>query len=510
MASRTVGVRVGNITKTTATAVLCSLTNTTTTFLVNGVTTTINSGDWTAIGTDAGSPTEAGFYKTISISSLTAFTEYSWTVTQGAWSNSGSFRTAANATDDFTLFFASCFNRGSSGVEQPGFLSYIRDYQQNGALPVQAILWLDDLYYVDTLQVSGGGKVSADSPDNILREYEYALAWFAWMGMMDSDQTYPVPTLNDTLENSAFMPQWGDHEFTNDIKPGDAWVSATPYHATNPAVTGYDGVGLTAYQKLIQPLQGTGVSIKSLDTQSNHWAADFGIVRYIAADGITRATGTPLTTGLGNNQIDDILAAMNISTPVFKLLGMYNELRTIGTGTYAVNKTNEILPTSEYQRMFTTTGGTSISTNKYTCGAHGVSIVLKGDNHSGAWSYLQAPASGGQAPETIFVCNSNNARGAISTRVTTEVTSDSPVVDDNAKIYWSNNQIGRCAGIQIDVYGSTGKINVKFIWKDGVSNTPPYTWTTAVSRWFCAQRGNEGVDTEAEAEPVKVSIITPN
>lgn len=535
---RLVGCRVGDITKTTAKMVVCSLTNAASTYSCsNGQSGSIT---WLPIGQE-GAPggSQAGFYAHIALTGLTAFTAYTWTVGQASWSNSGSFRSAANATDDFTLFWYGCvLNLGTT--DQPGFYDYIRTYQQSGALPVQALIMHDDITYMNY-----GGS-----------EYGAANNWFKWFAI---EATAPGNwgTAQSALENSAFMPQWGDHEFANDVRPAQVGFAVpNGYHKTAPvtseyttSTSGYDGCNLVVYNLLVAPLQGTAVSIKSRDLLANHWAADFGCVRYIPMDSVTRdaswpnwanthvysvndkvtsagktwvcstghtgstvnrpnegtgswqtywTEGTPVDR-FGTRQIDDVLDCANVRSPVFKIISITPELRWTTNPAYC-NKESETLPASEVERLCFSNSGSpaSICANPLTAGGAGSAFITHGDNHSANWAHHGKAATGSAVAEDLFVCGSSPGKGTwfggpsdpaqVGTRVDGILV---PISMGTAST--------RSEGLQIDVYGSRGTIRVRRMYATSSTAAPGgYTWTVLGERWFSAYNSGLGAATEAE------------
>ena len=313
---------------------------------------TIAAGSLVALGTDDPAPTKsrACYVGTATIVGAMFPADNTWTVTQGAESTSGAFKTEPAVTDDFTIVYQSCDNNvhfSNGGNSKPwtmkGNWGDVRAYAENPANPpIAGIFFVDDLGYVDGIKVNdtaGTGHGSQPTPGASTAqanpsEYNYTIAYMTCLGMMEDVLSWPeglmpADTASDTLgdwynwsptgskddsylrnmwgreadrvwcyKNLNIFPQFGDHEFrqdegiqTYDQDDGNAQTS-TRYAAGKPIWDSVYGV-----------LQGT-----SACTLNNSWYADIGGVRLIAPDWITENSG-PETESLRQSNNDPALTS---------------------------------------------------------------------------------------------------------------------------------------------------------------------------------------------------------
>lgn len=430
-----IGVRIGYAKAPEAKVVLMSLSNAATTFTCNGTTPTVT---WQAADT-------VGYYAHVTVTGLSEFTEYGYTVTQGANSVSGSFRTLPGVKDDFSFYVITCDPNwrptlfGSTPPTGHGFYKNIHEQVAARAhLPCAGILHIDDHGYnaYRMVYIDGGVAGPASTWGGVTGTYtvhDYVAAWFSYYGLLpDIDHGYTwdgIPNatqeakINNAIgtnpdrvwcmQNLPVWPQWGDWEFQNDL--GFDASTTNPdvdngFHKTYVAGVGqFDGGGYLAWQYFMSHLQPP--TARSADTVANHWAFSCGPVRIAAPDFITNSNngGTDPTTGnnvlrsplvsftamVGADQVVDLLNAVNTDDP-FKLFGMSNSHRYLfGTDAteYAVlngeyssgvqHPWYNHQPT-EYARFMTDVGATpkSLGDNPRTNGTHGVSVFMHGDLHT--------------------------------------------------------------------------------------------------------------------------------
>lgn len=280
-----------------------------------------------------------------------------------------------------------------------GFWQKIKEYAQSGSLPTAGVLFVDDHGYVDLMKVddsAGSGHSCTDLTNGAAFTglvYNYALGYVCNLGMLQNTGNFYVAWGRDSArawcnQNLNYIPQWGDHEFYNDL----GWTLPTASVAlpeTGAKAATMFASGKTAWNAFMQPLQPTDLT-KTLDATSNHWGYTIGPLKVVAPDMISKGDGTgisPVTTVYGNNQIDDILAYLNSSTSPFNILCMSNSVRHLSaSGIYLGNTQGAQHPLfdhclPEYQRLFTNSSTNSIMNSVKTNGISGATILLHGDMH---------------------------------------------------------------------------------------------------------------------------------
>lgn len=519
MAAPGIGIRWGKPTTSSLTAVLVAWTNTPATLTVNGVA---YAASWTAIGTDApATAPQAGYYAVVQITGMSQFTLHSWTLTQGAETRTGTIRTAPGWDDSFTYFVGTCMRSKADGFPTKSAFEYVRYYMANGALPVAGMLFTDDLFYCDSLTLSGSSDprgmtavAASAGPASSLLQYDWALSWFAWFGITNEYAATLSYGMEDVLANLPILPTWGDHEFANNFFAASA---ATPngYHATP---NGFDGAALLVYNALIKPLQ--GASVATLDTQAQHWAHDMGQIRLVSMDSITRAynnAAIPASSAWhGQNQIVDCLNALQTQHP-FKLITMYTEPRYLTAAFLTkwpmdslVNASTGALishPASlvdEYERLFVRSGQTppSICAGSKTNGVGGTTLLVKGDNHFGGWFHFRKAASGSNVAEDLWMLNAVGMRNTNAVYSGGSYSEVEPIDKeaDGALYEWNPQPASParavCAVMQLDLHADTRKLRVAMIHDNTLDMTSPAQWGVVATRWFGPKTGTLGMSTE--------------
>lgn len=484
------------------------------------------SGSWglaTFVFTPAAIGT-AGYTGGTIITGLSPFTRYSYTVTQGSKSSSGSFMTAPGDADDFSIFFVGCdcntvFNDPAGGGHVTGFWNEIRAYAQNGALPTAGLFFVDDHGYVDYCKADDTGytglKIAGGlGPAQNGAATDYAVAYICNLGMLGNGADPYIAWGRDEdrvwcNQNINYLPQWGDHEFINDF----GWDSN---YNTSPSTLVYGGTssatnlqiwtgGKAAWDAFMTPL------MPPLLAGGYGWAYAMGCVNLIAPDGITNCNGmwshgtnTPQvgvgsgepTVLFGNTQIDAILGYLN--TPAnqkpFNLFGMANSIRYLSS-TVTVYQSgaqhpiyDHILP--EYQRLFTADPAVanpqpSLMKNNATNGINGVTVLLHGDYHHACVMNYSKPAYTDNLAENFYSVYLGTISG--STNFTMPI-AEGTTFNDTTLEYdsgWINPQHDY-AGLRVDVYGSKSKPEIHIHLLNMAGNS---VWSR---KWY-AKSGNQPV-----------------
>lgn len=194
------------------------------TFNNDSMVTCTCSGGSVAVGTRTaqGSGSVHCYTGIITITGLTAGTEYTFTISHGTDSISGSFQTLPES-GDFKVMLGSCTKHNPKNTGQ--VWGAVKQYIQNNS-PI-AYAHIDDLLYADTLRVSNFTQIASTDPDTSLSqsgvpqdtksEDDYIVAWMAWYGMFPN--WWRLPGGDDfewQFRNIAHWDQFGDHEFYSD------------------------------------------------------------------------------------------------------------------------------------------------------------------------------------------------------------------------------------------------------------------------------------------------------
>lgn len=463
-----------------------------------------------------------GYTGSAEITGLDEFTRYTFTVTQGAKSSSGSFMTAPGQRDDFSLFFASCDNNTTHGSPYTtGFWDKVHEYVASGALPTVGVMFVDDHGYVDGNRAddtAGTGLMVSGAPLGKGAHYyglvsDYAIAYMCDLGMLQDTENPYVAWGRDAdrvwcMQNLNYLPQWGDHEFTNDFAFDYNKLTATVVGNTSVSGIAVWAAGKAAWDAFMQPL------MPPVFSGSYGWAASYGCVNLIALDSITHGDGTWNRTDLpgvgtavinsmfGATQIDALLTWLN--TPEnqrpFNLFGMCNSVRyltdnfsvTPGAVNYIVYNCGAQHPIydhclPEYQQLVTATGNTppSLMDNPATNGLTGATIWLHGDIHHAAVTHHKKAAYTGNAEENFYSVVLGTISGSTNFNMPIAVGESFGGTELVADSGWTNPE-HNYAGTRIDVYGSKSKPELHITLMDSTGAT---MWA---GKWY-AKSSNEPV-----------------
>ena len=425
---------------------------------------------------------------------------------------------------------ATCFAPKMTGENDVTAFDMWKAYMENPANPrVYAMPWLDDIYYaagghtgILNGMTNAEGKIYDSEATGIFAsknerlQYGYAINYGIWFGIFspfydpaDTAKTDPrgaaalSPAFQWVMDRVAFMPQWGDWEFWQNINWKDSELNANitdtfpnAFHATDPALGGgWDGNAYLAYKQLMMPFQGTAIKSQAgaLDTESNHWYVDFGALRWVALDPITQARRDYVNdvqlTVFGNNQIDDVLNVIDSGNQWFTGVGNpavagrgYPTFSAIA-GNPGYKSEQDVL--GEYNRLWLNTGQVpkSIMDNPKSNGRMGSTVMFRGDWHIDPWLYWKALAGFGLAAEEINeigLATVNNSPGQ-TTSWDTDLT---PLEADNCELVGAASSIGATAKSKV--------MRAVICVVDGTASTPEMV----IDSWELAQEAG-GTDESA-------------
>lgn len=411
-----IATRPGYATETQCVILVTSLSNASTTLTCNNTDYAVS---WNAVGEDRGSgPTNAGYVDHITVTGLTAFTQYTYTVTQGSDTATGSFYTLPSDTDDFCFWFVNCDNNVAGLVDydtgKTGMYDQIKEYNQSvTALPCVGMLHVDDLHGYPALHEcndTATGHSTTGQAQVTALEYDYAISYQAAYGLLGDDEN----AINwgwDTdrvwcMQNMNLWPQWGDWEFQDDL----GW------DVDNTTPTSTYTAGKAVWDDFMLPMQPP--TAQDADTTSNHWAFALGGIKIVAPDGITNGDAgvAPNKVIYGNNQIDDIKTVLSTDEP-FKILTLEHGIRYLDSTQHEF-KSGTQHPIydgalAEYQRLFTNTTNGLMQNNK-TNGLFGTMITLHGDYHRGLVLKNEKAAYASNDAEWFYSIHNGTVNGSIN------------------------------------------------------------------------------------------------
>ena len=371
--------------------------------------------------------TELCFSGAVEITGLSPLTRYDMTCSNAQISA----MTAPEDDDDFTLFLTTCMAvPGQSFPQGPlttseGVFPYIKAYVENpNTLPVPAWFNFDDTLYVDQITAESQAMVynSAQnkgplkwvgifSPAPALdTEYNYALSWcWPYYDLFPCPNTLEVHDneLGWCYKNVNLIPQWGDHEFWNDIGIDDGGPAEFPTEFA---------MAKSAWNAFMGKLHPTPINA----TNSNAWAIRYGPVQIFTMDRCTNASnpavspplGLDETEGpvLGTAQVDDILATVAADDAPFKIFGTSLGIRYTHPENYGVTGRGGQQPMmdmgtlslAEYNKLMTDAGGL-LDLGKGNGSKPFTLALAQGDWHNGL-AQLYEGATGTHAEDFHVFC----------------------------------------------------------------------------------------------------------
>ena len=446
----------------------------TVTFTCNGVTYTDGvdfTVNMTAIGLGKSGVDQVGWTGKVTVTGLSGFTKYPWTVSQGSNSNVGSFYNSPLATDDFRILWGNCdvcnIANGYLGVSPQedaqilfeanaphfvhGIWPYYRQLAEQTDVPTTITLFVDDWAYfergvVNDTDGNTGFNHQPTVPPFVLtgnRFHDYALAMFNALGFCGTTDSTSDPGYKlwgrqvDRAwcrRNTSFAFQWGDHEFKNDFgfdAPVTSGTYPNPMHESASHL--FDGAAKVTFDAFFGHIRPTlsNVSIPA-DADANHWSIAYGALTIACPDAITNGSGgmkvfgtTPAQgTQLGLNQIDDLRESIQTIGSDITLIGMPVGLRyVVDDAAYPSglqeNNCGDQHPlfdhtASEFQRLFTDTvvgGDESMMNDPQTNGASGNLMVWHGDHHRAHVFKFEAAAYTNNAEESFYMFGAGTING---------------------------------------------------------------------------------------------------
>ena len=382
-----------------------------------------------------------------STTGLTANTDYSFTVTQGSNSRSGTLRTqlSSSGEEDFSIFVVSC-DHYSSGTDK-GCYGYMHEFSL--ANNVKAIIHQDDHGYVDNLVYGNSSNPASpiwntQAPESTPKAYGYACGYAAYLGLIDATGVTNNPTWATRFHdedriwchtNIPMVVQVGDHEALNNPEEGTAFTTAhydkskeawlgtigagMPYLDTNFARGDVAGGGHLAFTANLGPIEaisfdrvyGLTTGTLTYDDTSNATEGQYA----------SRATAkaTPVDTRwLGTTQVSDLTGAVDATSP-FKMLVMTcgsrqmmtraRRIALIDGGTWTNSAwlgaqqplhdyTSVDATDSEWLELMSNSGGVCQKAQSYG----GVVFGVHGDTHHTGMQYLYYPQDASNAAISMY------------------------------------------------------------------------------------------------------------
>lgn len=373
--------------------------------------------------------TAAGYSGSAIVSDLSEWVAYPYTARQmrnEMGTISGTFRTAPRDTDRFIVVTAGCDH-----VEAPGAYLWTcyRRLAEKADPPIAAVVFADDLGYVDASAViDNNGGFGHTTPISGTSAYKLMLGYMALFGL-PFDHVFYVGEGYDSrwedrlwcLQNLNFLPQFGDHEFRDNMgfngNPSDDVRGTPTWHSS--FVRGklaWD----SSWGLLCPPMGAEAGSISaSGDTGCYNWGIVLGSLNIVAPDCMTNSdfyeqSGTQF---FGAQQITDTLTWFSSKQKIFNLLySSFAGLKPlIGTNGGAHQPMYRCTP-NEYKALLTdaTRNPPSFMGCPYTNGELGVGMFGHGDFHhqSCGWNHLPADPENNILAEGFFNFENGSTTGS--------------------------------------------------------------------------------------------------
>jgi hypothetical protein len=475
-------------TSTTGKVIVFSLISTNPTVTIGNIVYTVGSG-LTAVSigedgvggvTDSAATAPVALYSWITgtISGLSPNKEYPITVTQNAYSITGTLRTMPDSTSvKIGGAFVSCDpNEGMSVGSSKGAWGYIREQVELGK--VQFVIHTDDHGYTDSYTLdkslfdSGiNDRFAVQSPTTTSREYTYALGYASYLGLIPSDTRHHDEDKIWCHHNLPFVVGTGDHELLQNPEDG---TSVTAAHLID---------GFAAYKKTVGACA-LGYLNPSVNAATIDRIGPLEIINYDRVFGLTAATqvfdpvaqesnniltvnsaaATIRWLGTAADQQNVIIAAVDTESP-FKILAMstdpyfmmskadrltalagaWTEWTYLGAQDPLHGSTVTADGTSEWTELVTKKVGDSIVSKCIEYG--GVLVGLHGDTHRPFVTHHYKPETPTHHALSMFEFSAGSVGGR----------GQSPLHPDIANVMLVDNEI----------YGYQGS---SYIWTP--SNTP--------------------------------------
>lgn len=367
------------------------------------------------------------------LTSLSPFTRYHITLTQGGVVEGDSATdgistcTAPETGDDYKLWCLSCdrirldddAQAVAAGTRYVNAYAYMRRWQQQNPSDLAYIWFVDDWGYADASPVVDTGKETSfvvggstpAAPMSTGNGYDFGLFYAHGMLGMGADAT-TTPMKGGREESRAWalrnfnmiLTQWGDHEFQDQFAYNQGTGADNTPDLWNAATM--------AWGQIFDHLNSTA-ALNNLDTDSRHVGTSFGDAFLASPDGKTKmgwdgvtetradVTSTAalyassVSPWYGDDQIDDILTAIDTAAKPFTILGKadgdkaYCDSYDSITGNHVNHQEMKPRCPAEWSRLFTRNSGTpaSLMANAKTNGTSGVLVTWVGDVHLQLWSH---------------------------------------------------------------------------------------------------------------------------
>lgn len=381
-----VSVVVGYVSATTAKLVVVSLRGGT---IAGDFPGSASIGAWAALGADnsARSGEHVCEVANVTLSALQPFSTYSGHVRCDGEVVPFAFHTLPVSSEvewSFIAFTCELLGSGYNGEQPWQAIARLQTEAADASRPLLFAAHIDDIHYAYQRSINDTttGLASTGLPGTTELEWDYALSWCEWFGLIPSSPEARLPARLAFLRSVAHWVQWGD----NDIYPNHGRkVSGTSGVPSNDIDllrnSDYWTNGRNCWKKLfadgMTPPRHQNDGGPASQDDPLYWGCVVGPVRFTAYETNDYVTpydyDPPGTIGLGQTQINDLLAWLDNDEPykvVFSICGLTD--------------TNEPLDwwPDELHNFLGQTGPPVGFMNNDKCnGTDGVIVLLKGDTH---------------------------------------------------------------------------------------------------------------------------------
>lgn len=359
--------RLYDVDKTTAKIIICSLSTVQPTFTCSGGSVVVGAVD-DRYNTGGKSITTT----LVTITGLSAWTDYTYTATQGSDTISGGFKTLpADQSTDFGFIVSTCEQFVQKTLAQA--YTTIRNLCASAPEPITTMFHIDDIMYVDGLQVvdADAGINATGVPEQTKVATDYAAAWAAYYGLVNTatKNRFRHKDRMWVFRNLSCCASGGDHAIEGNHCRGGL-VNGVPNADYKGCDKALEAICMAEWNAFIgdanPPLLRAGKA---------HWGKTIGPVKFALYDYSLYSEPydsvlNPDAIGYGAEQIADIAAYMDVDTEPFKCFLHESPVITYG---------------QPYRGWHTTEADAlkaSYDASDNLNGVNGNSFAVFGDNHS--------------------------------------------------------------------------------------------------------------------------------
>ena len=275
----------------------------------------------------------------ITITGLSGYTDYTYTINQAGDVINGSFKTMPDKSTPFSYIVISCDHPSNNYGQNPWKL--IRSLM-SADIPLAAVFHIDDVSYVDKVQVNDADTtiLSTGEAQTTGLGTDYAIGWAHYYGLIEGGTgtgSFGIgktdsPDRNYVFQNLPSFLSGGDHAVEDNHCRG-ALVNGVPntdYHGCDRTGGGLEEVAKAEWEAFIGDANAT-----PLRADKWHWGCEIGCMKFALYDYSLYSDPydsvlNPDPVGYSAEQIGDINTYLSDSTFDYKCHLMESPPTTYG------------------------------------------------------------------------------------------------------------------------------------------------------------------------------------